>query len=579
MSALTGTGRDYVMRIGLIVCVDDEIEKSQMFGIRYMPVWAYTLASYIRKIPNVEIFLYDTRHQDRAKTPEADIFLISGINQDFSAIISYERTLRKLHPKAKLILGGPIVSSYKLVGKIESLFAFDHLFMGDAENAVTAFIQDLILKKPLGKIINNASKFALSEAIPIDFELLKKNKEHYYGGVIEVSRGCPFLCEFCDIRTKPNNNTTNNKSIDVILEELEQYSALGIRDILFACDNFIGDHVWAEMVCDKIIEWRKNNNVELHIYTWLTINLAYFPRLMKKMKLAGFDMFFIGVESFGLAQLLETAKVQNTKTDITESIKTIQSHGFIIVAGLIFGFDTDPEDAVQVALDGIKNSGVISGDPSLLTALPGTPLFSRIKHSGRLREGKIGLGGKKYATNILYLRDKDKMISDFIYFTTEFNRPSYQYSRYSVFISTVIPGPKNMKGASGYINVLQLWKMIKRNPDAIFSFAKRVFSVINTPAKIFYTAKALILTIKMPQAKMTYFYFWLFNWSNSVLKYGNLKSKDFDIESVNKSYELKNIIPPSYETDFFEPIPKNKIKAQRFATISSLKKLIADGKS
>ena len=43
------------MRIGLIVCVDDELEKNQMFGIKYMPVWAYTLATHIREIPEAKV--------------------------------------------------------------------------------------------------------------------------------------------------------------------------------------------------------------------------------------------------------------------------------------------------------------------------------------------------------------------------------------------------------------------------------------------------------------------------------------------------------------------------------------------
>jgi hypothetical protein len=97
---------------------------------------------------------------------------------------------------------------------------------------------------------------------------------------------------------------------------------------------------------------------------------------------------------------LETAKVQNTALDLVAAIREIQSYGFVVVAGLIFGFDTDPDDIAQIALDGILRSGLISGDPSLLTALPGTPLFQRMKLSNRLRDAQLGLGGFKYQTNL-----------------------------------------------------------------------------------------------------------------------------------------------------------------------------------
>ena len=118
---------------------------------------------------------------------------------------------------------------------------------------------------------------------------------------------------------------------------------------------------------------------------------------------AGFDMLFIGVESFSRNSLLETAKVQNTAPDMVEVIRQIQSYGFIVVAGLIFGFDSDTDSCFDVTLKGLLNSALLSGDPSLLTALPGTPLYRRMKLSGRLRNVRFGLGGFKYQTNIKYL--------------------------------------------------------------------------------------------------------------------------------------------------------------------------------
>ena len=89
------------------------------------------------------------------------------------------------------------------------------------------------------------------------------------------------------------------------------------------------------------------------------------------MRRAGFDMLFIGVESFSRNSLLETAKVQNLAPDMVRVVRKIQSYGFIVVAGLIFGFDSDDETCFETMLQGLKDSALLSGDPSLLTALPG----------------------------------------------------------------------------------------------------------------------------------------------------------------------------------------------------------------
>jgi radical SAM superfamily enzyme YgiQ (UPF0313 family) len=557
------------MKIGLIVCVDDVIEKTQMFGVKYMPVWAYTLSAYLKNIPDLEVFLYDTRIKSKIQTPQADVYLISGINQDYNSLCDYLHLLRNNFPKAKVILGGPITSSYQMAGKIKELYLFDHLFLGDGEIAITQLVEDLIANKNLPKMIENKNKFPLINARAMDEKLIQETHTSYYGGVVEVSRGCPFLCEFCDIRTKPDNNSANNKKASVIIEELEIFAKLGIKNILFACDNFIGSPTWAEALCDEIIEWKKVRSTQVNLYTWLTINIVYHPRLLKKMKLAGFDMFFIGVESFGVEQLLETAKLQNVKTDIVESIRTIQSYGFIVVAGLIFGFDSDPEDSIHVALKGIRESGLISGDPSLLTALPGTPLYRRMELSGRLRNGKLGLGGKKYVTNIKYLRNDKTMIKDFISFVHEFNQPAYQFERYKSFIHCLAENSVTTAD-SNYINVASLFKLVSQNPVSIFSVVKRFLGVVNSPSKIQHVGQALLLTLTHPYARLSFFYFWLFNWSNSILKYGNLNSSEFDIDSLHRPVILTDIIPETYETDYFEPIPLAKIKAQRQATIKAL---------
>ena len=70
--------------------------------------------------------------------------------------------------------------------------------------------------------------------------VLNSTIKRYYGAVLEVSRGCPFLCEFCDIRILPDNNRPHNKSADLIVAEMDHLCSLGVRQVLFACDNFIG---------------------------------------------------------------------------------------------------------------------------------------------------------------------------------------------------------------------------------------------------------------------------------------------------------------------------------------------------
>ncbi len=566
-----------IKSITLVHCVNQELANTQMFGIHYMPVWAYTLASYIRKELDCDIKLYDNRMASKDSIESSDIFLFSGINQDEKDLIALNLYIKNKFPHTKTVLGGPITWSFNLDGSIGRLDSFDYIFIGDGENAIVDFLKTIMVN-PNQRIFENNKKFNLSESLEMDKLLLSSSIKNYYGGIIEIARGCPFLCEFCDIRIQIDNNKTHVKKIETIINEIDYFSKLDISQILFACDNFIGDLKWAEKLCDAIINWSEETGKSINIYTWLTINLGNNDRLLNKMKKAGFDMLFIGIESFGTNQLLETAKIQNVKTTMVDSIKNIQAYGFIVVAGLIFGFDSDPDNVAEETLEGILQSGLITGDPSLLMALPGTPLYKRMSASNRLRDGKLGLGGSKFCTNILYLKPKETIIRDLEFFVKNFNDGNYQYKRLRQFYKNLdvkkCYKPKSKNGTS-YINIFKFIKLIFKKPKSLFDLFLRFFILLR-PDRLFYILKAGVLTIKLSRYYdvMPYYKLWGFMWSNSLLKYNGIKHSDFDIDSVSNDFNLNDLIPNSYLEDLSEPIPEAKIRAQRKLTVRALTKII-----
>lgn len=562
------------MQVTFIHTTNRFFADTQMFGVHFMPVWAYTLAAHLRRIPDVEIRLIDDRFDHLEDIGAADLFLLTAINQDYDAIVSMHGFLRDRFPKARIALGGPICWSYQMAGKIDALAMFDHIVIGDGEETAPRLVQAIQSERVLPKIFEATGRFDLARSLPMDRELLDATIERYYGAVVEVSRGCPFLCEFCDIRIIADNNRSHIKPAALIIEELDHLYDIGVRQCLFACDNFIGNAAWAEEVCDRVIEWKARSGKKLSLYTWLTINLSRMPRLMRKLREAGFDMFFIGVESFNRSSLLETAKIQNASVPLVDAIREIQSYGFIVVAGLIFGFDTDSGDAARVALDGILRSGLISGDPSLLTALPGTPLYQRMKLSNRLRDAKLGLGGFKYHTNIRYLKPAVQIRDDFKNFVSRFNEGAYQWRRLRSFYGCLDSGNYIAPQTAGYADLRKMFRMVLRRPRHIFLLLLRLFRLFGSPGRDYYIARSFIMTFRRSSAaKPLWFYFkvWLFTWSNSLVKYAGLADSDFDIESVGHDFAFTDVIPQGYEEQQPEPIPLSKIRSQRRLTVRGLK--------
>jgi len=562
------------MRVTFVHTPNRAFVDTQLFGIHLMPVWAYSLAAHVATLPDVEMTLVDDRFDRLDATPAADVFCLSGLNQDHDALVAAHRALKARFPSARFLLGGPICWSYHTAGRIDALAMFDHVVVGDGEEALPALLRAIRDGASASPVIVVPERFPLGRARPMHQGLLAATMHRYYGAVLEVSRGCPFLCEFCDIRVLPDNNRAHVKDPALVVAELDALYDLGARQVLFACDNFIGDVRWAERLCDAIIDWQVRTGKSVSGYTWLTVNLARHPALMQKLRRAGFDLLFIGVESFNRSSLLETAKVQNSAVHLVEALQAIQSRGFVIVPGLIFGFDTDPDDVTDLTLQGILDSGLIAGDPSLLTALPGTPLYQRMQRTGRLRDTKLGLGGFKYQTNIRYLKPAGRVRAEFLDFVRRLNDGACQVARLERFYDLVASEHFVPRRAAGYVDLGRLVGMIFANLRATRLLLRRIGRLVRSPSRVVQLGRALALTARRTSPDRPlwpYFQLWLINWSNTLIKYASLTDADFDVASVREEFSVGDLVPDRYEEEHEEQIPTPKIRAQRRVTASALR--------
>ena len=564
------------INIAFVHSPDAFLAETQQYGAMFMPVWAYTLAAYVEEHERYVLRLLDMRFDKADRVSRADLFIFSGINQDYETIVSVHAQLRRLHPDSTFVIGGPITWSLKQAGEDAKLAMFDHIFIGDGEEMFPGFLRSFEKHEKLPKVIETRERFDVRKVRPFYRPFLNETYSRYYGGVLEVSRGCPFLCEFCDIRVLPDNNRAHNFPPEHIVSELDHMARLGIKQVLCAADNFIGDLKWAEDVLDRIIEWQERTGLSIALYTWLTINVARHPRLLRKLRQANFDMLFIGVESFSNNSLLETAKVQNTAMDMIAALRDIQSYGFAVVAGLIFGFDSDTPDSFQLTLEGMARAGLISGDPSLLTALPGTPLFRRMKLSGRLRNNKNSLGGYKYCTNIRYLMPRRELIAGYRTFVSRFCDGRYQYAKLRNFLDNLDRGNYVPLKSKGYGSLGKYISMVFKSPGAIRMLMQRAFQIAARPRIMFYTMRGFLLVLSRSRRHprlFGVFQFWLFNWTNATLKYEGLTEADFDIESVPPGFDHSLILPEHYTDLATEEIPQAKIEAQQRATVTQLRRL------
>lgn len=301
----------------------------------------------------------------------------------FSAMLIQKKALFKTAKRCRdagkrVIFGGP----YPTACPNECLPHCDVLIRNEGEITWLEFLSDLENTGAYQKIYSSDIKPDIQHTAIPRFDLL--NIDHYSIIPLQFSRGCPFLCEFCDIITlfgrKPRT-----KSAEQIIKELEAVYATGHRGGIFIVDdNFIGHKKAAKELLAQMIEWNTEKDNPFLYGTDTSIDLAEDPELMSLLAKANFEWIFIGLETPNEQSLKMARKSQNLRHPLLESIRTIQSYGLCIYGGFVIGFDDDDENIFDRQIEFISQAATPFAMVNPLDALPGTALHARILKEGRL---------------------------------------------------------------------------------------------------------------------------------------------------------------------------------------------------
>jgi len=110
--------------------------------------------------------------------------------------------------------------------------------------------------------------------------------------------------------------------------------------------------------------------------------------LIELMATANVGALFVGIESPNEESLRETRKLQNVRRGgtLVEKVRRIQDAGIEVTAGMIVGFDNDDATIFAAHRQFLEDARVPLAMLGMLTAIPKTPLYSRLAAAGRLDE-------------------------------------------------------------------------------------------------------------------------------------------------------------------------------------------------
>lgn len=304
-----------------------------------------------------------------------------------SAMIVHEPSAREVITRSR-DMGKPVVAGGPLFTTGSERFPeVDCCVVGEAEDIMPDLVADLTAGRLKPRYQAPERPDVTKTPLP-RWDLI--DVDDYVTMSVQFSRGCPFDCEFCDI-TAVYGRVPRVKTPEQVIEELDAVLATGWRGGIFIVDdNFIGNKARAKALLRAMIDWRDKTHAGMSFTTEASLNLVDDNELLDLMVQAGFKNVFIGIESPQEESLKECRKVQNTRRDLVASVRQIHNAGIQVMAGFIVGFDSDKEGIFEQQRRFIQDAGVVTAMVGMLTALPGTRLFTRLSSEGRIIERSTG---------------------------------------------------------------------------------------------------------------------------------------------------------------------------------------------
>lgn len=160
-----------------------------------------------------------------------DVIGIGVYIWNVSEVVELIHILKKIRPELIIILGGPEVSYSPFRVNLDDA---DFIIQGEGEVSFYDLCKQLKEKeKPQNKIIAMSTPNLKELVLPYEFYTDDDIKNRYI--YVEISRGCPFECEFC---LSSMDEKVRAFHLDAVLDEFETLWQRGARNFKFVDRTF-----------------------------------------------------------------------------------------------------------------------------------------------------------------------------------------------------------------------------------------------------------------------------------------------------------------------------------------------------
>ncbi len=304
------------------------------------------------------------------------------------------RTCKKLLPKCKIIVGGPHISSMSMETMLR-FPEFDIAVIHEGERVLPELLTQIendndlnavkgIIFREHDDIIKTAPTPSINDLdnLPLPaWDLLPDFPAAYLPAIFDyprgpvatmvASRGCPFLCKFCDTSTFGSKVRANSpETVFNMMRHLQEQ--FGIQHIQFVDDLFLASRIRTLKLCDLIIE----NNLNISWGCTARVDTVK-PDVLKRMKQAGCWEISFGLET-GSNELLQKME-KAARVEVSEQAVNWTADAGIRSKGLfMLGYPGETRDSIRMTKAFVKRLPMSTMNLSKFTPYPGSPIYREI---------------------------------------------------------------------------------------------------------------------------------------------------------------------------------------------------------
>jgi anaerobic magnesium-protoporphyrin IX monomethyl ester cyclase len=327
---------------------------------------------------------------------ETSTFCLTATTPQMPAVISIAKTIRRLRPEARIVLGGPHVTLVNAAQRQELARSengratramdslrrhFTTLVAGDGEEAV--FLALRPNAAPLIDADRPESPLFLSSKrlteLPLPARHLVAAESYRY--FIDDERamsliaqlGCPFACGFCGGRKSPSLRRIRTRSKDAVLGEMRHlYQTYGVKGFMLYDDELNVNRGMIELM-DGICDLQSELGADFRLRGFIKAEL-FDEAQAKAMFRAGFRWILTGFES-GSPRILRNINKKATREDNTRCVELARMHGLKTKALMSVGHPGESHQSLAQTLDWLLQTRPDDFDVTIITTYPGTPYY------------------------------------------------------------------------------------------------------------------------------------------------------------------------------------------------------------